>query len=166
MAMTLVSTVTVPAGNLGSIEWNNIPQTGKDLMVLFSLRSTRTGGPESITNWYLNASSSGYTYRRLRGTGSAVDSLSGSEQWPAAANSNSVTTNTFGNGSLYISNYTNSTAKSGSIDSVSENNSTNAIQTILATSWSGTSAVTSLVLTDLLGGDWMQNSTASLYIIS
>lgn len=164
MAMTLVSTVTVGSGGAASIEFTNIPQTGKDLLILTSLRAT-TGSV--VTGDYLrfnNDSGSNYTAIRLRGTGSSVDSstTTGTE-FTQIVNGNTSTSSTFSNNSIYISNYTSSSAKSVSADYVVENNATDSRQQLHAFRWSGTAAITSILMTGLT---YPQHSTASLYIIS
>jgi hypothetical protein len=87
--------------------------------------------------------------------------------WQTLAKSGS-TSNTFGNSSIYIPNYTGSTAKSVSIDSVGENNGTASEQIISAALWNNTAAITSITLTSLddnlnPSGNFAQYSSVSLY---
>jgi hypothetical protein len=77
-------------------------------------------------------------------------------------NANSATSNTFGNGEIYIPNYLSGTAKSFSSDSVAENNGTEGWQVIQANLWSGTDAITSIELDPALG-TFVQYSSATLY---
>jgi hypothetical protein len=164
MALTLVSTVTVGSGGAASIQFTNIPQTGKDLLVLCSIRDGNASVVSS-TFLQLNGSNSNFSRVLLRGTGSTVAStISASGQDFARTSADSSTASTFGNGSFYIANYTVSQNKSVSVDSVSENNATAADQQITAGLWSNTAAVTSLALTPF--SSFLQHSTASLYIIS
>jgi hypothetical protein len=158
--MQLVSTVTVGAGGAASIEFTSIPQTGTDLVLKASLRNSVNNGNGNIA---FNTGGT-YTRRRLVGTGSSVSS---DTLTPDFNVSTSVSTaNTFGNVAIYIPNYTGSTAKSYSVDSVNENNATLANQLIVAGLWDQTSAITSITLTPLGGGTLTEGSTASLYIIT
>jgi hypothetical protein len=169
MAMTLVSTVTVGSGGAASIEFTNIPQTGKDLLILWSFRSSIAsasiyGGAGMTLNGGTPTSSS----RRLRATNSTVSSNSTTNASfivPGYANYAGSTSNTFSNNDIYISNYTSTTTKSMSFNSVAENNAADAAMWIAAEATSSSAAITSLLLD--IGGDTIaQHSTASLYIIS
>ena len=78
---------------------------------------------------------------------------------------NDYTANTFGNSSVYVSNYTSSVAKSVSFDFVQENNASDAKAHIAAGSYTGSSAITSLTMV-LATGNFAQHTTASLYKIT
>ena len=160
MAMTLVSTTTVPSGGAASIEFTNIPQTGKDLLLLYSIRGVNTNGDNITVS--LNGSTSNFTSREIEGTGSVVGSNSRTSAWGGYANGTN-TSNTFNNGQIYLANYASSLTKSQSIDVVTENNSTTAYQYISARNWNDTSAITSITIS---GFTIPQHSSASLYIIS
>lgn len=165
MPMTLVSTVTLGAGGASQIEWTGIPQTGKDLLVVASLRTDTTAGGTRIR---FNATTSGYTNRLLQGNGSSVFSytnLTNSGFLGDLSNSGD-TANTFGSAGTYIANYTSAANKSYSIDAVSENNATAANQWIIAGQWANTAAITTVTLSPQSATAFVQNSTASLYIIS
>lgn len=163
-AMTLVSTVTVGAGGAANIEWTNIPQTGKDLLILTSLRGTSGANARILPN----NNSSNHTWLRLFGTGSSTGRSgpnANASNLQDIPNNPTSTANTFSNNSIYISNYTAAAAKSMLVDSVQENNATAAFQVISAITWNNTAAITSLVL-QLDSNNFVQNSSASLYIIS
>jgi hypothetical protein len=161
MSMTLVSTVTVGSGGAASIDFNSIPQTGTDLFAVCSLRSTG-GGIETDLFIYVNGSIT-QTGRWLLGDGSAASSASPSSN-SARITGASATSNTFGNASVYFTNYTAATNKSFSVDAVTENNATNATQIIAAKSRADTNPITSLSFTDL--GTLAQHSTVSLYLVT
>ena len=164
MAMRLVSTVTVGSGGAASIEFTGIPQTGKDLLVVYSARSVSGGFSSRV---WLNGDTTDANYERrgLRGDGSSVISVSGNFAVFGLITPSTSTANTFGNTAITIANYTGSSQKSVSVDSVTERNATESYIEITAGRWSNTAAVTSLQLT--VGGDTLaQHSTASLYIIS
>jgi hypothetical protein len=161
--MTLVSTVTVGAGGAAAIEFTGIAGTATDLLILLSERHSVDGN----TRLTFNGSSSGYSMKRLSGTGSTVNSneyLSGVFIYMEGQD-NSYTASTFGNASIYIPNYAGSTNKSVSWDSVTENNNTTADQQIIAGVWANTAAITTVTLS-LPSGVFTQYSTASLYTIT
>lgn len=163
MAMTLVSTVTVGSGGAASIEFTNIPQTGKDLLVLVSARRDDSGALLALR---ANGLSTGiYDYRNLVGTGSAASSTTatGDTGMDFIVARSTATASTFGNTQIYISNYTSSANKSVSIDGVNENNATAADMRLTAGLIGTTNAITSITLTSATS---VQHSTASLYIIS
>lgn len=168
MAMTLVSTITVGSGGAAAIEFTGIPQTGKDLYIVLSSRSSSATTGGRVVRLRFNGNSTSYSTRSLRGSGSAAFTTSTSAaaqlnfgESPAA----NETANTFGSDAIYVSNYISSDNKSVSVDSVSENNATAAQQRITAGLWSQTSAITSVTLFNE-DSSFVQNTTASLYIIS
>lgn len=167
MAMTLVSTVTVGAGGAASIEFTGIAGTGKDLLVLVNARAVNAAVANNLVVRF-NSSTSSYDNRRLLGDGSSASSNSTSggsgffvsNSLPAA----SATASTFGNAAIYVSNYAGSTSKSVSADGVSENNATEAYQTLLAGLWGNSAAITTVTISS--GANLAEFSSASLYIIS
>ena len=165
--MTLVSTVTVGSGGAASIEFTGISASGKDLLILLSPRKTGSGigGGYVVFN---SDTGSNYSTRYLRGSGAAASSATSSATGlyiDRAIPGTDYTASTFGNIAVYVSNYTSSSAKSASLDSVSENNAVTSYQTIAAARWTGTSAITSITL-NISAGNYAQDTTASLYIIS
>lgn len=163
MTMTLISTATVGVGGAATIDFTSIPQTYTDLQLVWSTRDTRAAWD---SNGYItfNGSSSGYASKNLDGTGSTAESLSniGGTTYLWFFNNGTLTTNTFGNSSMYIPNYTSSSSKFASSDQITENTAINAYQSIFSYSWSGTSAITSITIT-AGNNPFIQNSTASLY---
>lgn len=163
-AITLISTITVGSGGAASIDFTSIPQTGTDLYAVYSLRDTDASTVINLTVSF-NGSFANHSWRYLRGDGStaASNGSTGSSDYARIPGS-TATSNTFGNGSLYIPNYTGSTNKSLSFDSVAENNATSAWQQITAGLWSNTAAITRITFsgwTALAAG-----STVSLYTIT
>jgi hypothetical protein len=163
--MKLIESKTL-ATAAASIEFTSIPQTYTDLVLVASLRNA--GGNEVFVRF--NGDTGGnYSWRRLQGTGAAAlsDSQASYGGYNAffyftyASTENSDTANTFGNGQLYIPNYTGSTTKSVSSDAVNENNATTARQAITAGLWNNTSAITSIAITG--NGNYAIGSTVSLY---
>lgn len=170
MANTFVkiATVTVGAGGASNITFSSIVGTYTDLFLCHSTRSVSTGiAQASIVRFNGDTTSTNYTARRLLGSGSAASS----DQTPTISsggftNNSSATASTFSSTSIYIPNYTSSNSKSLSIDTVTENNATEAYMALLAMRWSGTAAITSIVITNESGGNFAQYSSATLYGIS
>lgn len=163
--MTLISTVTVGAGGAASISFSSIPQTFTDLLLLGSLRSANAS-VDRQNGMYLNGQgfpNSASTNRDLYGSGvSATSSTTGANSFlnigtiPAA----NATSNTFGNLAIYFANYSGNTNKSISTESVAENNATGGNQSIVASLWANTAAITSISMD---AATYVQNSTVSLY---
>ena len=159
-----IATVTVGGGGAGSVTFSSIPQTYTDLCVLVSARDDRSLYVDDYRILF-NGNSTPFTYKALTADGETVSSYGGS------SNSNNIgvvsaanaTANTFGNGSVYILNYTGSTNKSYSADAVSENNATNAQQWLVAGVYTDTSAITSITIDQGDGSNWVQHSTFYLY---
>tara|TARA_R110000764_G_scaffold168016_1_gene255248 strand:+ start:108 stop:602 length:495 start_codon:yes stop_codon:yes gene_type:complete len=163
MGMTLIETIEVGSGGAASIEFTGIAGTGQDLVILMSAR----GGNELTDLSFNSDTGTNYTYVNLKGTGSTASSQNSSSEAIRfyGITEDSRTANTFSNAEIRISNYASTTAKSVSIDGVTENNATYAIMATVAGQYSGTSAITSLKLAS--NGDVLdQYSTASLYMVT
>jgi hypothetical protein len=159
--MKLISTTTV-GGYAGSIVFSGVPQTGDDLLVLFSLHDEMNN---EVVDLSVSFNGSTSTYKYLLGNGSSISNGSNTNNYPLGVTpGNSAGTATFSNGQIYIANYKNSGRKTGFIDSVTENNASYAgiqMTSILTTT---TSAITTITLgaTNV----FTSGSTASLYTIS
>lgn len=127
-----------------SFDFQSIPNTYTDLVLKLSARNT---GNEDQIRLLLNNSSTNWTMRMLYGLGSGSGgSLSSSTagiaiNFPGWSNPSTMTTSTFSSIEFYIPNYAGSTAKSVSVDGVTENNATFSYQYITAMLWNDTSAV-------------------------
>jgi hypothetical protein len=162
--MTLIETKTLGAA-AASIEFTSIPQTFTDLLLLASGRTTYTGGPDEQMLFSFNASTSDFSSRLLFGSGSTATS-STVARFAGHFNSNTTTSNSFSNFSVYLPNYSGATNKSYSGDSVYERDSTTVFQVITAGLWSNTAAITSITLTGVHSGSILAGSTVSLYGIT
>jgi hypothetical protein len=147
-----------------SVTFANIPQTGyTDLKVVVSARDTSSSDAKG--SYYTIAFNGGSSYagRYLQGNGSSA--ISGVlAQLAGISTTSTSTSNTFCNDEIYIPNYTSTSAKSYSVDTVTENNATGAYATLVAGSWSG-AAVTTITFTPSVGS-FVQYSTFSLYGIA
>lgn len=161
----LIASSTVGAGGASSITFSNIPQTYTDLVLKCSVRENGSGSTWTQFAVRPNSATTNQSDRYLYGTGAATGSATGSEveSW---ANDGSSTANTFANAEIYIPNYAGSNNKSFSADGATENNSTNALTYLVASLWSNTSAITSLVIVPSSTYSFVQYSSFYLYGIS
>jgi len=156
-----------------SVTFDNLPTSGyTDLKVVFSLRSSRTPSTDGahIALTFNGNTSSVYTFKHIRGNGSAASSYGESNATSinlySQADSSADTANTFSNNEIYIPNYAGATNKSISVDSVYENNATTAGQHLVAGLFASTAAITSIRLAEGFGFNWVAGSTFSLYGIA
>lgn len=168
MLGTLIGTVTVGAGGAAFVDFTSIPQTGTDLVLLSSVRTAYAGnGDTAYVTLNGDTTAANYTYIRLLGNGSAASSATGNTYffagYTSAAND---TANTFGSGQLTIPNYTGSTVKVGSTESVGENNGTQAYSAIHAVKWTGTAAITSMRIQAASATNLAQYTVFSLYSVT
>ena len=165
---SLIETVTVGAGGAAFIEFTGIAGTGQDLVCLVSMRTNKAGGNPDAIEFQFNSDTAGnYTTLWLEGTGSAVASASTTTTRGYAEHlgqHSAYTSNTFGNTSIYVSNYASASAKSISVDGVTENSATGSYQLLAAGKWNNTAAITSMKIYSG-GNTLLQYSTASLYKI-
>lgn len=158
-----IASTEVGSAGASSIDFTSIPQGYTDLQLVFSLRADNASSSDNAEITF-NGSTSTYSYKRLYGSGSAAASDSGSSYTTSAfTTGDTATTNTFGNGTLYIPNYAGSTNKSFSVDAVAETNATTTYAGLYAHLWATTSAITSIKLEPNGGTNWKQYSTATLY---
>jgi len=162
MAYELIETIEVGSGGASSIEFTSIPQDGVDLVLKVSGR----GSNDATFIRFNSDTGSNYPFVFLSGEGGTINTFgTTSSRITAPGFSDTGTTaNTFGNMSIYISNYTSTTDKSISIDGVEENNASSAIAAITAASYSTSSSITSIEFT-MNDNVISQYSTFSLYKI-
>ena len=157
--MRLIETKTL-TGTQATLEFTNIPQTFTDLVLLTSTRTNNAG--ELATLIRFNDSSTGFTSRRLLGTGSSAETAAFTNG-AFSGSQGTNTTNIWESTTCYIPNYTGSTNKSFSTDHVTEANATTAYQAIFAGLWSNTAAITKITVLPTEGWSWVAGSTFSLY---
>jgi hypothetical protein len=156
----LLEKITVGAAGASSVTFSSIPQTGyTDLVVKGSVR-TEAGTSYGVVYLSINGVDTNQTYRRIYGDGSSAGSDAGTTTPLALVSGNGATASTFGTFEMYIPNYTGSTAKSFSSDSVGETNATTIYSQLLAGLWNQTSPITSI---SLVAGGFMPNTTFYLY---
>lgn len=161
-----IYTQVIGAGGVGAIYFNNIPQNFTDLKVVCSVRSTSTGGFDSIS-MYFNGSQANISNTFLRGTGSSTSSDRGTYRAIGSLNNASTLSNTFTTTEIYIPNYTSLTFKQVVIDSVTENSASESYQNLVAELWSQTAPITQLHFdTSTSGQPLTQHSSFTLYGIN
>jgi hypothetical protein len=160
-----LATYTVGSGGIKSVDFLNIPQNYTDLIIKYSSRETTAQAYGDLVMRFNGDSGTNYGILFLRGSGTGSGSQTGSYSgiYLGSGVGNSATANTFGNGEVYIPNYTSSTYKSASGDSVGENNASLAYASIGASVWNNTSPITSISITGYYGDTIMQYSTFHLY---
>jgi hypothetical protein len=152
-----------------AIEFTSIPSDGTDLVVLAALRSSNAldGQNYGFATLSINGSTANQTRRNLVGLGSGSPESYSGTSFGLLTNGNTTTANTFSNSIVYFANYSGSTNKSISFDTVMENNGTLAFQEIMAGLWSQTTAISSLTFTASgSGATLVAGSTISLYKIT
>lgn len=166
----LLRRITLTA-TTATVTFDSIPQTGyTDLKVVLTGRTTRANAdPGSDVGITFNGSSTGYYRKSLNGDGSSAGSGSSSNIayiTSALVNSSYATANTFGNIEMYIPNYTSSSKKSVSIETVTESNASTAFMRMIAALWDNTAAISSISFTETNGESFLAGSSFSLYGIA
>lgn len=159
-----IAQAVVGSGGAASISFTGIPSNYDDLIMKVSAREETTNNFEFALE--VNGSSSAiYNWRFIQGNGASAISDNRSNQTIGNAfvlPSSNSTSSTFGNAEIYIPNYTSSTNKPISVDSVGENNGTTAYMRMTAFLFASISSITSLAI-KLSSGELNEFSTATLY---
>lgn len=163
-----IASYTVGSGGVSSIDFIAIPQNYTDLLLKVSGRVAGTGTGTQLRVQFNSSGGTAYSDRLIEGTGSSVISASRSGNaymylLTLVQGGGGAYANTWGNGEIYIPNYTGSTNKSVSMDGVTENNGTLAYVEAVAGLWANTAAITSINLTSQDASNFVQYSTATLY---
>jgi hypothetical protein len=168
MSIKLIQTVVVGAGSPTYVDFTSIPQTGNDLILVHSARTGYAGSGDTLhLQFNGDTTAANYTYYRLIGNGTSASTASSNTYFFAGYASGSTdTANAFGNGAVYIPNYSATGIKTGSADSAYETNASLAISAIHADKWSGTAAITSIRVLAPSGAGLAQNTTLSLYSVT
>jgi len=166
MSIKLISTVTAPAAGIASVFFNNIPQTGTDLIIVYSGRTSTTGislvfriNQESLTG-FDSVSMSGAGTLINNGSQTAATSLS----MPYSIAPTGSTASNFSNMEIRIHNYTDTGQRAISGTSVYENySSTGNGLSVFDGNSNSTSPVSSI---EIWGYAMVEGSTASLYMVT
>jgi hypothetical protein len=168
----LLEKLVVGAAGSTGVAFQNIPQTGyTDLLIKVSGRSSTTGNQRNAIDLSLtfNGNSTGYSSKILTANPGvdnppiSVSNAGSSIVWAGEVANGDSTSNTFGNFDIYIPNYASSNHKSISVDSVTENNSSNSELRLATGLWANTAAITQVTLS---GGGLLQHTSFHLYGIA
>jgi hypothetical protein len=164
----LIAAVTVGSGGASSIDFSSIPSTYTDLELKLSFRLTTNSVDMAMK--INNSSSAEYYWAYIRynpavSVAGGNSSAQTSDTYPMFSVASTWTSNTFGNASMYIPNYSVASNKTYIIDSGTENNSTDAWGQLHNGGWRNTAAINRITFTNP-SGDFAQYSTAYLYGIS
>lgn len=166
---TLIASSTVGSGGAASISFTSIVNTYTDLQLVASLRTDGTFGNPWYDS-YITFNGTNLSWRDIIGLGSGTpSSRNGSTDFVTlGVTSSGATASTFGNISLYITNYLSTANKAVNMDSVAENNATGSGMGLSAGLYSSSSAVSSITITPYNSPTvkFAQYSTAYLYGVS
>jgi hypothetical protein len=169
MTMTLITTITVGAGGVSSIDITGIPQTGTDLILMASIRDSIGNFGNGLSLNINNLTASNYQWKLMQATGNgaatSVQNTSATTEQAIYYNAGGSTSNTFTNVQYYFPNYSITGKKIWNIESALENNATTGyLIRAIGQYNSSISGITSIKLT--AGSAFVQNSTVSLYSIT
>jgi len=165
MALTYVLLgSTVLSGNQTTITFSSIPSTYTDLTLRVSARVDSASGSATVLVRFNSDSASNYSSTYLAGDGSSTYTSRASQtSYPLAVNGSTFTANTFASVELYLPTYTSTASKPLYSTSIIENNGTEGWLWSRAGLYRGTSAISSIVLTDNAAGNFISGSTFYLY---
>lgn len=164
MAITKIQTVTLGSAST-QIDLTSIPSTYTDLLVVMSLRGVIALSADDI-GLKLNDSTANGSTRYLQGNGSSASASSNSYLMNTLEPGGNATASTFGNTSVYITNYAGATHKLLTVDNATENNGNPAYLRIEGVLWANTAAINKITIYSLNGGNLAQYSSATLYGIT
>lgn len=155
----------VLGSNQNSVSFTSIPGTYANLLIKYSTRSGRSNTHEQIKLRFNDDADGAYRIRRLNSDGGGVWTDGDYTTYGYCGFGNAATSagNVFGSTDIYIPNYTSSTYKSYSVDSITENSSSQAFASLQAGMWEKTSAITKITFYADQGNDFLTNSTFYLY---
>lgn len=162
---TAIATVEIPAGGQPTIDFQNIPSTYTDLLLLISAREETAASATLVID--INGSSANRSEIKLQANASSTPTSSSTSDFQIIAEPSNFTTNAFGSASFYIGGYASNTTKNIGSESFAVHNSSNdPLSRMTAHRWNSTSVidrVTIKINPGTTGGDINQYSTTTLY---
>lgn len=156
----LISSQTLTS-SAASVTFSSIPATYTDLVIRWSIRMDAGFNQVSV---HPNNATTNLSITYLEGNGAAASSGSSTaDLWVRGANPSTYTASTFSSAEVYIPSYTVSQNKPMFLFGLNENNATTALISATAGLWSSTTAITSLVLANPQGGNFVSGSSFYLY---
>ena len=166
---TLINS-NVLSSSAGSITFSSIPATYTDLVVRCSVRTDNSDYYDGFKIVLNSDTTTQYSYRSLRGTGSAAASNAASSAANALnqyfANGDTATANSFGSAEIYLPSYTSTANKPFSLFGVNETNATTAQLGAIAFLYRNATAISTFYLEPNAGGSFLTGSSFYLYGIS
>jgi hypothetical protein len=162
--MQPIYTQRIGATPTSTINFNNIPQTFRDLYFLISIRSNsgNTYDPVSIR---FNGSSSGYTQRLSFSLGASVGgqgTVYTDKGFVGDQNGATSLANAFSNTNVWVTNYAGSNLKNFMAKSIQVNNIQTQYPEITAGLWSNSAPITSVSFLTT-NGQMIQDSFITMY---
>jgi hypothetical protein len=145
----IASATIMPNASTASIKFAGLPQTFTDLLIIGSTRTNRgTYGTDELLT-YFNGDFAGtlYSHNFMRvNNGSGWDAGTAGAPWGPGGTAATNTSGQFGNGRMYIANYSSTTAFKSVVTEITapSNASTNLYQMTDAGLWRNTAAITSI----------------------
>ena len=164
MTYNLISTVTVGATSVSTIDFTSIPQTYTDLVLVLSARaSTATVS----TPFYLtvNSLTTNRSWNAITTTGAGNSNAGTTDTQQGTINGLASTTSAFGNAMFYIPKYSSVENKAWIVESINETNATAISSYVAQQHLTDTTAISSLSLT-FSTNTVVQYTSASLYGIN
>jgi len=166
---TLISS-NVLTSTAATVTFSAIPATYTDLVLRYSLRTDRAGETWDIADITFNGNTSSlYSMTNLDADGSAASSArvaNNTSLYSSRLDAAAATSNTFGNGELYIPSYTASQNKAISDYGVQETNGSVAYIRANAFLFRSTTAISSIKFAPTFGTNFVSGSSFYLYGIS
>jgi hypothetical protein len=164
---TKIASVTLGSGGAASIDFTSIPSTYTDLVVKYSARHSI--GTVLLYMRINGDTGSNYSSNQIYSDATTTVATAGTTTYfyyYGGTVASNFTASTFSNSEIYIPNYANTSyTKSISVDTVTENNATEAWSALFGGKWNSTAAITSLSLF-YTSFNQAQYSTATLYGIN
>jgi len=157
---------TILSTNTATISFSSIPQTYQHLQIRLFARSTTVATNSNAYIQFNGVTSAAYSYHELTGSGGTAGAAGSASvtgpricNYPAASSTASM----FGAGIIDILDYAN-TSKNTTYRSINGNDQNGSGYSILFSgAWYNTNAVTSILIGDNSGGNFVQYTSAALY---
>lgn len=165
ITFTAISTVEIPVGGQPTIDFQNIPSTYTDLLLLISAREETAASATLVID--INGSSANRSEIKLQANAGGTPFSNSTNDFQIIANPSNYTANAFGSASFYIGGYASNTTKNIGSESFATNNSgSDMLSRMTAHRWADTSAINRVTIKinpGTSGGDINQYSTTTLY---
>ena len=161
---TVIGHVEVPSGGQATIDFNSISSSYTDLYLFASLRTNRN---DMYDDFRIQLNSVDGTSRIFYGDSTTQSTFTQPTMLNIGSAGNTTTSGIFGNASVYIANYSSTTAsKILTFDGVGENGATRSYQAFSIGVWNNNSAVNAVKVQPGDGTLFSQYSSATLYGIT